>query len=98
MRGLFWTKFNSEQLLFQAFFHVMRILAALSHKVNLNFHFCTLKDFKGTDLLSPLAPPRRGDRHMRSRTFLEEIQFRTTFISSFFLCDTYFWQRSALNL
>ncbi len=31
----------------------------------------------------------REDRHMRSRTFLFKIQFRTTFIWNFFRCDAY---------
>ncbi len=35
-----------------------------------------------------------GDRHMRLRTFLDEIQFQTTFILSFFSGDAYFWQCS----
>ncbi len=34
---------------------------------------------------------------MRLRTFLYKIQFRTTFIWSFFSCDPYFWQCWALN-
>ncbi len=34
---------------------------------------------------------------MRAQTFLYEIQFRTTFIWSFFGCDAYFWQRWALR-
>ncbi len=37
-------------------------------------------------------------RHMCSQIFLYEIQFRTTFIWSFFWCDVYFWQRWALKL
>ncbi len=32
------------------------------------------------NLSSPLAPLWGEDRHMRSRTFLYEIQFQTTFI------------------
>ncbi len=43
---------------------------------------------------SPVAPPR-GETDicaMRSRTFLYEIQFPTTFILSFFLWDAYFRQ------
>ncbi len=34
-----------------------------------------------------------GDRHMRSRTFLYEIQFPTTFMLSFFSWDGYFWRQ-----
>ncbi len=34
---------------------------------------------------------------MRSHTFLYKIQFWTTFIWSFFLCDAYFWQSWALK-
>ncbi len=54
-RGHFCMKFDSEQLLFQAFFHKMCIFAAWSPKVNLISRFCTLKDFKHTDLWRPLA-------------------------------------------
>ncbi len=35
------------------------------------------------------------DRHMRSRTFLYEIQFRITFFWTFFWYDGYFWQHRA---
>ncbi len=38
-----------------------------------------------------------GDRHMRLGTFLYKIQFRITFIWSFFGFDAYFWQRSELK-
>ncbi len=37
------------------------------------------------------------DRHIRSRTFSYEIQFRTTFIWSFFWSDAYFLLRRAPN-
>ncbi len=53
---LFCTKFNSEQLLFETFFIVTLFLAVLNPKVNLIFHFCTIYDFKNTDLWRPLAP------------------------------------------
>ncbi len=50
-------KFNPEQLLFEAFFDILCIFStSLSPKLNLVSHFCTLKDFKHTDLWSPLAP------------------------------------------
>ncbi len=35
---LFWTKFNFEQLLFEAFFMRCVFLAVLSHKLNVVFH------------------------------------------------------------
>ncbi len=44
-------------------------------------------------LLSPLAPLGGGDRRRRSRTFLDEIQFPTTFILSFSSWDAYFWRQ-----
>ncbi len=49
-RELFRTKFNSKQLLFKVFLRYCVFLAPLSLKVNLISHFCTLKDFKHTDL------------------------------------------------
>ncbi len=55
-RELFCSKFNSEQLLFEAFLIYCVFLASLSPKVNLISHFCTLKDFKQTDLWSPQTP------------------------------------------
>ncbi len=35
--------------------------------------------------------------HMHSQTFWYKIQFRTTFIRSFYRFDAYFWQRWALS-
>ncbi len=52
------------------------------------------KSFKS---LQPHSSIPAGDRYMCSRTFLYEIQFRTTFIWNFFSYDAYFWQRWALN-
>ncbi len=56
----------------------------------------SLKVFQSWIISSPLAPlwgeGEGGDRHMPSQTFLEEIQFRTTSILSFFPGDAYFWQ------
>ncbi len=47
--------------------------------------------------LEPPSSTKGGDRHMCLQTFLYKIQFRTTFIWTFFRCDAYFWQRSALK-
>ncbi len=64
-------------------------LAALSPKLNVIYCFTTEWYFKlaNANLSSPLAPLQDGDRHMRLRTFLDKIQFWTTFIRSFFWCD-----------
>ncbi len=44
-------------------------------------------------LSSPIAPLMGGEKHMRSRTFLYEIEFLTTFILDFFSWDAYFWRQ-----
>ncbi len=49
------------------------------------------------DSFDPPSSTLTEDRHMRSWTFLYEIQFRTTFIWSFFWCNAYFWQQRALK-
>ncbi len=74
-------------------------LAAFSPKVNVFCLLSTILYFNHINLLNPLAPLPGGvwNGHMRSRTFLYEIQFQTTFIWSFFWCDAYFWQRWVLN-
>ncbi len=59
-------------------------LAASGLKLDLLSRFCTLLFFKEENLSIPLAPLGGGDKHMRSQTFLYEIQFRT---KSFFWCD-----------
>ncbi len=77
---LFCTKFNSEQLLFEAFYRVMVFLAALSLKLNVFFHFCTISYLNHINLPSPLTP-LCGEIDIYSwGLFSYEIQFRTTFI------------------
>ncbi len=57
-------------------------------------HFSTISYFNYINLLIPLAP-LGGD--MLSRSFLYKIQLRKTFTWSFFVYDSYFWQRWAPN-
>ncbi len=95
-----WTflyKIQFEQLLFEAFCVWRVFLAALSRKLIAFCPFSTISYFNHTNFSNPLAPLWRSDRRMHSRTFLYEIQFRTTFNWSFFSCDAYFWQCWALN-
>ncbi len=40
--GLFFSKFDAEKLLFEAFSEYGVFLAAFSPKVNVFFHFCTI--------------------------------------------------------
>ncbi len=59
-------------------------LAVSSPKLNLFPRFCTLLFFHRWESFEPLSSTLGEDRHMRLRTFLYEIQFRTTFIWTFF--------------
>ncbi len=72
-------------------------LAAFSPYLNVIFRFSTISYFNHINLSSLLAPfpEGGGDRHIRLRSFLYEIQFRTTFIWSFFGCKAYFRMCSA---
>ncbi len=54
--------------------------------------------FQTRQSLEPLSSTPKGDRHMRPWTFLDEIQFRTTFIWTIFWSYAYFWQRWVLEL
>ncbi len=93
--GLFCTKFNSEQLLFEAFFDVMRIFGSFEPQSESNFLFLYIIRFQIYWSLEPPTSTHGGERHMRSGTFLYEIQFQTTFIWSFFWCTAYFWHHWA---
>ncbi len=64
-------KCNAQQLLLGAFFDIMRILAALSPKVNLLSCFSTLQYFKNGNLSSALDSLQWGEIDMRAY----EIQF-----------------------
>ncbi len=97
-RGLFCTKFDSKQLLFEAFFHKMRIFGSIEPQSESNFPFLKIIRFQTYWSLEPSISPCGGSRHMRLRTFLYKIQFRTTFIWSFFWRTAYFWQRWAPKL
>ncbi len=75
------------------FFRWCIFLAALNPKLNVICHFCTILYFNHISLSIALVSLQGRDRHMHLRTFLYEIQFRTTFIWGFFSGDAYFWQR-----
>ncbi len=76
-----------------SFFYVMRISGSIEHQSEFNFPFLYIIRFQTYSFLEPSSSTRGGDRHMRSRTFLYEIQFRVTFIWSFFWRNAYFWLR-----
>ncbi len=62
----------------------MRIFGCIEPKVNLIFHFCTLYNFKYTDLWSPLAPLMGEIDTCACRLFLYKIQLKQL------LCETIF--------
>ncbi len=62
---LFYTKFNAQQLLYEAFFDIMRIFGS-NQSESESFLFQYMIIFQ----LSNLAPLLGGDRHMRPLTFL----------------------------
>ncbi len=92
---LFCTKFKSEQLSFEASFDVMRIFGSVDPKSESNFPFLYIIRFQIYWSLELPSSTRGGDRHMRLGTFLYKIQFRTTFILSFFWRTAYFWHHWA---
>ncbi len=54
-------------------------------------------NFSNTTIFGPLCSTPGGDRHMRPRTFLYEIQCSTTFILNIFGYIAYFWQCQGLK-
>ncbi len=96
-QGLFCTKFNSKQHLYESFFDAMCIFGSVEPQSEFTFPFIYIVIFQRWVYFEPPSSTLRGDRHMHSLTFLYEIQLRTTFIRSFFWCNAYFWQCSAVN-
>ncbi len=72
-------KKNSQQLLFEAFFGIMRILGSVHPRSECIFPLLYNFIFKPYHLSSPVAPLHGGDTHMPSQTFLSEIRYRKTF-------------------
>ncbi len=82
---------------FQFFFDAMFIFGIVEPQCESTFPFFYIVIFQRWVSFKPPCSTLVGDRHMRSRTFLYEIQLRTTFIRGSFWCDAYFWQCSAIN-
>ncbi len=78
------------------FFHVIRIFGSVQPYIEWILSFLHTIIFQPYQPFEPPSSTAGGDRHMHSWTFLNEIQFRTTFILSFFPCDACFWHRSWL--
>ncbi len=72
---LFCTKFNSEQLLFEPFFDVMHIFGSVESQSESNFPFLYIIRFQTYWSFESPISTHGGDRLMRLRTFLYEIQF-----------------------
>ncbi len=96
-RRLFRTKFNFQQLLFKDFFDAMRILGGVEPRTEYTSPFFYIIIFQRWESLEPPSSTPGKDRHMRSQTFLYEIQFRTTFVWTVFWFDAYFLRRRAPN-
>ncbi len=72
---LFCTKFNSEQPLFEQFFHIMRIFGSVQFESEPTFPLQYNIIFETYQSFEPSSTYPGGDRHVRSQTFLYEIQF-----------------------
>ncbi len=77
---LFCTKFNSEQLLFEALLGVMRTFGSVDSYVECILPFLYRIIFQPYQSFEPPSSIPGGDRHRRSPTFLYKIQFQTIFI------------------
>ncbi len=80
----FCMKFNFEQRLFKAFCDAMRIFGGVDPQTESTSPFLYLIIFQRWESFEPSNFTLGEDRHKRSRTFLYEIQFQTTFIQTFF--------------
>ncbi len=77
-------EFNAEQLLFEAFSHIMHIFRSIEPQTESTFPFLYIKIFQTWESFEPPSSILGGDGHMPLWTFLYEIQCRTTFILIFF--------------
>ncbi len=76
----FQTEFNAQQLLFEAFSHILRIFGRAEPLSKSTFPFLYIIIFqRWQSLESPSSTPGEH-RHMRPSTFLYRIQCSTTFI------------------
>ncbi len=79
-------KFNSKQLLFEAFLHVMRIFGSAEPYIECILPFLYNIIFQLYQFFEPLSStPREEDRHMRLRTFLYAIQFKQLLFEAFLI-------------
>ncbi len=53
---LYCTKFNAQQLLFEAFFNITDSFGSVEHELNLLSHFSAIEYLKHINFWSPLAP------------------------------------------
>ncbi len=77
-------KFNSEQLLFEPFFDGMRNFGIVESQIECMLPFLKNIIFQAHQSFESPSSTLGRDRRLRSRTFLFKIQFRTTFIRTFF--------------
>ncbi len=84
--GLFCTKFNFEQLLFKPFFEATCIFGSVEPQTRSTFPFLHIIIFLRWESSELHSSTRGGGgrryTHMRSRTFLYKIKFRTTFLDA----------------
>ncbi len=72
-RGLFWTKFNSKKLLFEAFFNAMRIFGSVEPQIEYNLPFPYRIILRSCQSFETSNSTPGGDRHMLSQPFLDQI-------------------------
>ncbi len=80
----FYLKFILMRLLFEAYFDVTRIFGSIQLLIKCNLLFPYRKILRTCLSFELPSSTPGGDIHMRSRTFWDKTQFRTTFIGSFF--------------
>ncbi len=92
---LFCMKLNAKQLLFKVFFDIMRIFGSVQPWSESPFPFQYNIILETCQYFKPRSFTPGRDRHMRSPTFLYQIQFSTNFIWTIFWYNWLFGQYSA---
>ncbi len=72
--------FQTEQLLFEAFHHILRIFGSIEPLSKTTFPFLYIIIFQRWQSLESLSSTPGEHRHMSPLTFLYRIQCSTTFI------------------
>ncbi len=94
---VFCGKFNSEQLLFEAFFDIIRVVWSIQLLSEPTFPFDYIIRYQKWKYSESPSSTAGGDRDTRPLSFLWEIQFWTTFIWNIFRYNLYCLKHSAFK-